>query len=207
MGQFLQHANIIRDIREDHDEKRSFWPEEVWSKYVGNSSDLFLPQNREKALQCSSEMMLMALTRAEDCLSYMEGVKEQSTFNVVVIPQTMAIATLELCFRNLAVFERNVKSSKGSAFQIMLESTQDFQHACELLRRYARRIHEKNSPSDPNSLNISIACGKIEPFFFEQFTRRGKEDKGAEGGSEEVYGIARDDRCYHSRGGKIFLSS
>lgn len=86
MGQMLQHTNIIRDVREDYDDKRYFWPEEVWSKYVEAFSDLFLPQNQEKALQCSSEMILIALAQSEDCLVYMAGVKEQSSFNFVAIP-------------------------------------------------------------------------------------------------------------------------
>ncbi|QVM09360.1 bifunctional farnesyl-diphosphate farnesyltransferase/squalene synthase [Coccidioides posadasii str. Silveira] len=149
MGQLLQQTNIIRDIREDYDSKRYFWPEEVWSKYVENFSDLFLPQNREKALQCSSEMVLMALTRADECLSYMAGVMEQSTFNFVAIPQTMAIATLELCLQNPAIFDRNIKISRGSACQIMIESTREFQHVCEAFRRYARGIRRKNNPSEP----------------------------------------------------------
>ncbi|EAS33797.3 farnesyl-diphosphate farnesyltransferase [Coccidioides immitis RS] len=52
----------IRDIREDYDSKRYFWPEEVWSKYVENFSDLFLPQNREKALQRSINLQLCCYT-------------------------------------------------------------------------------------------------------------------------------------------------
>src|SRR5437667_10654939 len=112
MGQLLQQTNIIRDIREDYDAKRYFWPKEVWSKHVEKFSDLFLPQNREQALHCSSEMVLMALNRADECLSYMAGVKEQSIFNFVAIPQSMAIATLELCFQNPALFDRKVKISK-----------------------------------------------------------------------------------------------
>ncbi|KAM3415630.1 Squalene synthase [Cercospora zeina] len=164
MGQFLQQTNIIRDIREDHEDKRYFWPEEVWSKHVDKFSDLFEPQNREKALQCSSEMVLLALKRADECLFYMAGVKEQSVFNFVAIPQTMAIATLELCFQNPAIFERNVKITKGSACELMMQSTQNLQLACEVFRRFARKIHRKNNPSDPNFLEISVACGKIEKF-------------------------------------------
>ncbi|KAK4635313.1 putative squalene synthase [Fulvia fulva] len=164
MGQFLQQTNIIRDIREDHEDKRYFWPKEVWSKYVTKFSDLFLPENREKALQCSSEMVLIALNRADECLFYMAGVKEQSVFNFVAIPQSMAIATLELCFQNEAIFDRNIKITKGSACQLMTESTQNLQLVCEVFRRFARKIHRKNKPSDPHFLDISVACGKIERF-------------------------------------------
>ncbi|KAK1049082.1 bifunctional farnesyl-diphosphate farnesyltransferase/squalene synthase [Friedmanniomyces endolithicus] len=164
MGQFLQQTNIIRDIREDHDDGRCFWPKEVWSKYVPEFGDLFLPENREKASHCQSEMILIALQRADDCLFYMAGVKEQSVFNFVAIPQSMAIATLELCFQNPAMFERNIKITKGAACGLMMQSTQNLEVVCAVFRRYARLIHKKNSPRDPHFLDISIACGKIERF-------------------------------------------
>ncbi len=164
MGQFLQQTNIIRDVREDHEDKRYFWPREVWSKYVDKFGDLFLPQNREKALQCSSEMVLMALNRANECLAYMAGIEDQGTFNFVTIPQSMAIATLELCFQNPAIFDRNIKITKGSACQILIESTQDLQVVSEVFRRYAKKIQRKNNPSDPHYLEINIACSNIERY-------------------------------------------
>ena len=164
MGQFLQQTNIIRDIREDHDDKRHFWPKEIWSKYVSKFSDLFEPEYRDKALECQSEMVLNALQRADDCLFYMAGVKEQSVFNFVAIPQSMAIATLELCFQNYDMFERNIKITKGQACMLMMESTQNLQVVCDVFRREARKIHRKNSPRDPHFLDISIACCKIERF-------------------------------------------
>lgn len=164
MGQMLQQTNIIRDIREDHEDKRYFWPKEVWGKYVDRLPDIFLPENKEKALQCQSEMVLLALQRADECLFYMAGVREQSVFNFVAIPQSMAMATLELCFQNYSMFERNVKITKGAACALMTRSTQNLQLVCEIFREYARKIHRKNRPQDPHFLDISIACGKIERF-------------------------------------------
>ena len=164
MGQLLQQTNIIRDIREDFDEKRYFWPKEVWSKYVDEFADIFKPENKVKALRCQSEMVLLALNRADDCLHYMAGVREQSVFNFVAIPQSMAMATLELCFQNYTMFERNVKITKGHACRLMTRSTQNLQTVCEVFREYARKIHEKNKPQDPHFLDISIACGQIERF-------------------------------------------
>ena len=161
MGQFLQQTNIIRDIREDHEDKRYFWPREVWSKHVDQFEDLFLPENKEKALACSSEMVLLALRRADDCLFYLAGLKEQSVFNFCAIPQTMAIATLEKCFQNTDIFEKNVKITKGSACKLMVESTQNLQVAYDVFKRYARIIHKRNNPQDPNFLEISLACGKV----------------------------------------------
>jgi farnesyl-diphosphate farnesyltransferase len=161
MGQFLQQTNIIRDIREDHEDKRYFWPREVWSKHVDQFEDLFLPENKDKALACSSEMVLLALRRADDCLFYLAGLKEQSVFNFCAIPQTMAIATLEKCFQNPDIFEKNVKITKGSACKLMVESTQNLQVAYNVFKQYARTIHKRNNPQDPNFLEISLACGKV----------------------------------------------
>lgn len=161
MGQFLQQVNITRDIKEDIDDGRRFWPREIWSKHVDEFEDLFKPENKQKALNCSSEMILTALTRADDCLYYLAGLREQSVFNFCAIPQTMAIATLETCFQNYALFQKNVKITKGEACQLMVESTQNLQLVCEVFRRYARKIAKKNNPHDPNFLKISITLGRV----------------------------------------------
>ena len=161
MGLFLQKTNIIRDIKEDFDDKRRFWPKEIWSKYVDNFGDLFKPENAVVAQNCSSEMVLNALNHADECLFYLAGLKEQSVFNFAAIPQSMAIATLALVFRNPAVFKRNIKITKGEACQNMLQSTQSLRVVCNLFRTYTRKIHQKNTPRDPNFLKISIACGRV----------------------------------------------
>lgn len=171
MGQFLQHTNIIRDIREDWDDKRRFWPREVWSKHVDEFEDLFKPQNKEQAMRCSSEMILLALQRAPDCLFYLAGMRDQSCFNFAAIPQSMAIATLELCFRNPDIFQKNVKISKGQACALMVQSSQNLQILFNAFKTTARRIHKKNDPRDPNFLKISVACGKVSGHSVEALTR------------------------------------
>ncbi|CAK7205250.1 bifunctional farnesyl-diphosphate farnesyltransferase/squalene synthase [Sporothrix eucalyptigena] len=167
MGQFLQKTNIIRDVHEDFVDKRRFWPKEIWSKHVDNWDDLFDtkdPVKVQKALECSSEMVLNALKHADECLFYMAGIRDQSVFNFVAIPQSMAIATLELVFRNPAIFHSHLKITKGDACQLMSESTQNLRVVCDVFRRYVRRIHKKNDPRDPLFTAISLQCGKIEQF-------------------------------------------
>lgn len=161
MGQFLQKVNIIRDIREDFDEGKKWWPKEIWNKHVDKMEDLFKPENRQKALYCSSEMVLDALKHADECLYYMAAVRDQSVFNFVAIPQSMAIATLDVVFMNPDIFVKNVKISKGDACQLMTESTQNLRMVCDVFRRYARSIHQKTDPRDPNFLAIGIQCGKV----------------------------------------------
>ncbi|KAJ5464383.1 squalene synthase [Penicillium daleae] len=176
MGLFLQKTNIIRDIREDYDDERRFWPKEIWSKHVDNFEDLFKPEYKEAALNCNSEMILNALEHAEECLFYLAGLREQSVFNFCAIPQAMAIATLELCFRNYAMFQRNVKITKGDACELMVQSTQNLNVLCDTFRRLTRAIHKKNTPKDPNFLKISIVCGKIEKFIETIFPTQKAED-------------------------------
>jgi farnesyl-diphosphate farnesyltransferase len=161
MSLLLQKNNIIRDIREDRDDGRRFWPKEIWSKHVNDFEDLFNPENLELALDCSSEMILDALRHTTDCLSYLAGLREQSVFNFCAIPQSMALATLELCFRNPAVFQRNVKIARGDAFQLVLDSSQSLEKVCEVFCRYVQGIQQKNGGKNPHYLDINIACDQV----------------------------------------------
>lgn len=76
----------------------------------------------------------------------------------------MAIATLELVFQNPRIFETNVKITKGETAQLLMESSQNLRTVCAVFKRYIRRIYKKNTPKDPNFLNLSIACSKDEQF-------------------------------------------
>ena len=189
MGLFLQKTNIIRDIKEDFEDKRKFWPKEIWSKHVDDFGDLVKLENREAALNCSSEMVLNALDHADECLFYLAGLREQSVFNFCAIPQSMAIATLALCFRNPKLFERNIKITKGEACQLMQDSTQNLQVVCEVFKKYTKIIRRKNVPQDPNFLKVSIACGKIEQFIESIFPSANVEEIVAKGELQRKVGL------------------
>jgi farnesyl-diphosphate farnesyltransferase len=118
MGLMLQKTNILRDFREDVDEGRVFWPAEIWSKYVSKPEELHAPGNEDKALWALSEMTVDALAHATDALDYLSLLSNQSVFNFCAIPQVMAIATLERCFMNYDVVQRNVKIRKGEAVSV-----------------------------------------------------------------------------------------
>lgn len=206
MGQFLQQVNIIRDIKEDLDDKRRFWPREIWSKHVDKFEDLFKPENKQKALNCSSEMILQALNRADDCLYYLAGIREQSVFNFCAIPQSMAIATLNTCFQNHDIFKKNVKITKGEACQLMIESSQNLQLVCEIFKRYGRKIHQRNNPNDPNFLKISIALAKTEQFIESIFpSQQPPVDKKSPASVEEAAKKAKEDA--ESRWDMIYMIS
>jgi farnesyl-diphosphate farnesyltransferase len=119
MGLLLQKTNILRDIKEDVDEGRGFWPRAIWEKYGFNSMKEIVDPAREKeAMWVASEMTLDAMRHLTDALDYLTLLKCQSVFNFVAIPAVMAIATLERCFMNPDVLKRNVKIRKGEAVKV-----------------------------------------------------------------------------------------
>ncbi|KAL1895687.1 bifunctional farnesyl-diphosphate farnesyltransferase/squalene synthase [Sporothrix stenoceras] len=207
MGQFLQKTNIIRDVHEDFVDKRRFWPKEIWSKHVDKWEDMFDtsdPAKVQKALECSSEMVLNALKHADECLFYMAGIRDQSVFNFVAIPQSMAIATLELVFRNPKIFHSHLKISKGDACQLMSESTQNLRVVCDVFRRYIHRIHKKNDPRDPLYTEISLQCGKIEQFIESIFPTQDIKKIQAE---KKAAGTAGDEKALPLADGLVLVGA
>ena len=71
-----------------------------------------------RAVWALNEMILDAMTHSIDALDYLTLLRNQSVFNFVAIPATMAIATLEVCFGNREVLRRNVKIRKGEAVKV-----------------------------------------------------------------------------------------
>ena len=119
MGLLLQKTNIIRDYREDCDDQRFFWPMEIWGKYeFKEMKEMSEPGNEERASWAQSGMILDALRHATDALDYLRLLKNQSVFNFCAIPATMAMATLELCFMNKDMFQRNIKIRKAAAAKV-----------------------------------------------------------------------------------------
>jgi farnesyl-diphosphate farnesyltransferase len=179
MGMLLQKTNIFRDIKEDVDEGRGFWPRAIWGKHGFNSmAELLDPAREREALFASSEMVLDALRHAVDALDYMTLLKTQSVFNFVAIPAVMAIATLERCFMNPDILKKNVKIRRGEAIRVSLSPVNRIAPAYSwqlinravnprdvsyIFREYAKKIHAKVARDDPNLLKLSIAVGKVSP--------------------------------------------
>ncbi|KZV87498.1 squalene synthase [Exidia glandulosa HHB12029] len=167
MGLMLQKTNIMRDYREDVDQQRYFWPRTFWTAHgFSHQGDLRTDgpndgEARTRAMWVLSEMVLDALRHAEDCLDYLSLLRNQSVFNFCAIPQTMAMATLSVCFMNGAVFERNVKIRKAAAVELIMRSTNP-RDVAYMFRDYARVIHAKAVPSDPSYIKICVACAKVE---------------------------------------------
>ncbi|BEJ18102.1 hypothetical protein CspHIS471_0703790 [Cutaneotrichosporon sp. HIS471] len=162
MGLLLQKTNIYRDIKEDVDEGRGFWPRAIWGKYGFNSMKELTDESRYREAQwAANEMVLDALRHSCDALDYLTLLKNQSVFNFVAIPAVMAMATLERCFMNPLILKQNVKIRKGEAVQIILRSTNP-RDVAFMFRDYARKIHAKVPKDEPNMLRFSISCARIE---------------------------------------------
>lgn len=162
MGLLLQKTNIYRDIKEDVDEGRGFWPKAIWSKYGFKSQEEICEPARVKDAQwAANNMVLDALRHATDALDYLTLLKNQSVFNFVAIPAVMAMATLDVCFMNPKIFTGNVKIRKGQALQIIMRSSNP-RDVAYMFRDYARSIHRKVPMDDPNMLKISISCARVE---------------------------------------------
>eukprot|EP00049_Salpingoeca_infusionum_P011727 m.205305 g.205305 ORF g.205305 m.205305 type:complete len:416 (-) comp15014_c1_seq2:4970-6217(-) len=147
MGLFLQKTNIIRDYLEDLEENRTWWPEQVWSKYTAKLSDFARPENRKQALECLNHLVADALGHVPDCYKYMARIKTETIFNFCAIPQVMAIATLSLCYNNGSVFEQNVKIRRGTAVQLMMKAT-NMQNILEIFSQYSVELRRKFNPSN-----------------------------------------------------------
>ncbi|KAG8905222.1 bifunctional farnesyl-diphosphate farnesyltransferase/squalene synthase [Tulasnella sp. 403] len=162
MGSLLQKTNILRDLAEDVEEGRYFWPKEIWgAQGFTELAELTDPKNEERGLWALSGMTLDALRHVTDALDYLTILKNQSVFNFCAIPAVMALATLDVCFMNPNVLRRNVKIRKGQAVQLIMKSTnpRDVAYIC---RDYCRSIHKKCNTADPYFMKLSVMCSRIE---------------------------------------------
>ena len=124
MGLFLQKTNIIRDFREDLDDNRRWWPEEIWKQYTPDLQAFISkrPADKELALRCLNHMVANALEHVPQCIEYLKSIKDHQNFLFCAIPQVMAAHTLALVFSNEEVFQDTLKIRKGRTARIFMET-------------------------------------------------------------------------------------
>jgi len=150
MGLFLQKTNIVRDYKEDLDENRIFWPEEVWTLYSPTYKGFSLSPDKLESLLCLNHMVNDALAHATDCLEYLKILKNERAFRFCAIPQVMAIATLAEVYNNQKVFTENVKIRKGLAAKLILSSG-SIEEVVKIYKKMASSIAGKIPNGLPNS--------------------------------------------------------
>eukprot|EP01112_Ceratiomyxa_fruticulosa_P017879 TRINITY_DN5644_c0_g1_i1.p1 TRINITY_DN5644_c0_g1~~TRINITY_DN5644_c0_g1_i1.p1 ORF type:complete len:417 (+),score=70.41 TRINITY_DN5644_c0_g1_i1:201-1451(+) len=162
MGLLLQKTNIIRDYLEDINEKRIFWPREVWQKYAANLETFKDPNFSREAVSCLNDLITNALTHVPDCLDYMSKLTDKRNFNFCAIPQVMAIATLALCYDNHGVFTGVVKIRRGQSAKIILDINNYgiqalYSHFLEGLEEISSKIR----PEDPSAEKTRAIVNKV----------------------------------------------
>lgn len=177
MGLFLQKVNIIRDYAEDSADSRFFWPKEAWSKFGFESqadvakgivetapgSGKYKPQGEDGArgMAVLSTVLLDAMRHSTRALDYLAMLREQSIFNFCAIPQTMAIATIELMVNNPNVLRRNVKIRKSQAVGLIITSVNP-RDVAYMFRDFAKKIAKKVPVTDANYIAWHVELNKIE---------------------------------------------
>lgn len=146
MGLFLQKTNIIRDYLEDLDEGRTWWPEEIWSKYAP-TLDWFKHNPKDaRSVDCLDAMVTDALSLVPDCLRYLQMIKDPKIFHFCAIPQVMAIATLHEVYHNTDVFCRVIKVRKGLSCKMMVGAT-DMETVNHYFSVFSQRLSRKMASS------------------------------------------------------------
>jgi len=121
MGTFLQKTNIIRDLKEDMDESRIWWPINIVKNYVEHTQDLLNEENESNSLECLNDLIVNALKHIPQCIEYLSMVYDPKHFRFCAIPQVVAIQTLATLFNNKNVFKQTEKLNKIILARIFME--------------------------------------------------------------------------------------
>ncbi|TPX32108.1 squalene synthase [Synchytrium microbalum] len=169
MGLFLQKVNIMKDFKEDWDEGRWFWPQEIWKDYVpagGDLGEFTRPENLDRGLACLNHLCADALDLVPDCLEYLSLLQNQTVFQFAAIPQVMAIASIALFFNNAVIFQRaGLKIRRGLAVKLIL-GCNSFDSVKDIYRGYikdltlANDIRVGSNPYDKSFLRVGQALSK-----------------------------------------------
>jgi len=163
MGLFLQKTNIVRDYKEDLDENRNFWPEEIWTRYSPKFEGFSLNPGKLESISCLNHMVNDALSHATDCLDYLKILRNERVFRFCAIPQVMAIATLAEVYNNQKVFTENVKIRKGLAAKLIL-SADSIQEVVKIYQEMTSVIAGKIQHGTPNAKETSELIHKMNAY-------------------------------------------
>jgi farnesyl-diphosphate farnesyltransferase len=133
MGLFLQKTNIIRDIKEDYDEKRYWWPKDIVTNHFSSIDDIFGNRGEageageageltitNKHTELLNEMIMNAFRHIPESIEYLSLVKNNSNFKFCAIPQVVAMQTLATLFNNPNVFKKTEKLNKTTLARIFM---------------------------------------------------------------------------------------
>lgn len=160
MGLLLQKTNISRDYYEDLNLGRSFWPKQIWGKYADRLEELHKHPTSPESLACINELVTDALRHVENCIHYLNMIRNPEVFRFCAIPQVMAMATLAKIYNNPDVFTEVVKIRKGIAAKLILK-TNDMEQVRKSMLRFVEDIRKKLNDEDPNYVATKKRLNRI----------------------------------------------
>ena len=190
MGLFLQKTNIIRDIKEDYDEKRYWWPKDIVTNHFSSIDDIF--GNRGEAREARehgeititdkhtdllNEMIMNALRHIPESIEYLSLVKNNSNFKFCAIPQVVAMQTLATLFHNQNVFKKTEKLNKTTLARIFIDIN-DMNSVLQFYIDGVEKIEKKISDNESHCSNIKQygdELDKIKAFIMKYIIEHSKK--------------------------------
>ncbi|HZE99034.1 MAG TPA: phytoene/squalene synthase family protein [Planctomycetota bacterium] len=125
-GLALQKVNILRDLREDLQEDRCYWPSEVMARHGVTEETILSPEKVDASLAVMADMVEEHWDYLETALRYLTMLP-MAQFRLRIfcaIPLFMAVATVRRCEGNPAVFlgPKPVKIPRRQARAILVRS-------------------------------------------------------------------------------------
>jgi farnesyl-diphosphate farnesyltransferase len=166
MGVLLQKTNIIRDVKEDYDETRYWWPKDIVSKHFSSMDEIFANGGETGELTITNkhtdllnEMIMNALQHIPDSIEYLSLVKNNSNFKFCAIPQVVAVQTLVTLFHNPNVFKKTEKLNKTTLARIFMNIS-DMNSMLQFYIDAVEKIETKIR--DSGCVNSTMYCDQLE---------------------------------------------
>lgn len=177
MGLFLQKTNIIRDIKEDYDEKRYWWPKDIVTNHFSSIDDIFGNRGEageareareqgeititDKHTDLLNEMIMNVLRHIPESIEYLSLVKNNSNFKFCAIPQVVAMQTLATLFHNQNVFKKTEKLNKTTLARIFIDIN-DMNSVLQFYIDGVEKIEKKISDNESHCSNIKQYGDELE---------------------------------------------
>jgi farnesyl-diphosphate farnesyltransferase len=189
MGTFLQKTNIIRDIKEDIDESRAWWPTDKIKDYVDSHQELLREDKEEKSLECLNSLIINAMSHIPQCVEYLSLIDDDKHFRFCAIPQVVAIQTLATLFNNKNVFKRTEKLNKTIVARIFM-NVNDMESALAFYIDALEKIETKIQNEKISTINRKDleTLEKIKGFLVKYVIELSNKSKSKMGGSREKKG-------------------
>jgi len=139
-GLGLQKTNIIKNVKEDFEEGRRYWPLILFDYMRINYEDLFDPKKLHPSLEIANKLIGDAQQHLDKGLEYTLIIPKNQTElrTFCLIPLLMAVATLSKCHNNSDILfsKDDVKISRYQVRKILEKSSEYCQDNLKIKKYY-----------------------------------------------------------------------